>query len=93
MKREWNDHSGRQTVWLSHDANDFDVFADQMTSRFGAPTDQLDGLDQRYWDFSVERVTIVLHGDTMAGVSIHVEDGSQDDLLRAIAGSLLKAKS
>lgn len=93
MKKEWKDHSGRLTVWLSDDADDFDAFAHQMTSQFGGPTKRLDGLDQRYWDFSVIRVTIVLHGDTMAGVSIHVEDGSQDELVRSIADALLKAKS
>ena len=93
MKNERKDHSGRLTARLSDDADDFDAFAHQMTLRFGAPTERLDGLDQRYWDFSVNRGAIVLHGDTIAGVSIHVEDGSQDDLLRSIAGSLLKAKS
>ena len=92
MRKEWKDFSGRLTVWLSDDANDFDAFAHKMTSRFGAPTERLDGLDQRYWDFSLNHASLVLNGDTMVGLSIHVDDGSQDDLLRSIAGSLLKAK-
>jgi hypothetical protein len=93
MKKEWKDHSGRPVVWLSDDANEFDGFASQMTSRFGAPTERLDGLDQRYWDFSVGQVTMVLHGDAMAGISLHVEDGTQDEQLRSIGGWLLKTKT
>jgi len=90
---EWKDHSGLLTVWLSDDVNDFDAFAHKMTSWFGAPTARLDAHDQRYWDFSLNQTSIVLHGDTMVGLTIHVEDGSQDDLLRSIARGLLTAKT
>ncbi len=93
MTKEWKDQSGRLTIWLSDDADDFNVFAHEMTSRFGAPTERLDGLDQRYWNFSVDGGTVVLHGDALAGVSIHTEDGPLDDLLHSIASSLLQAKS
>jgi hypothetical protein len=90
--REWKDHSGRLTVWLSDDGDDFGPFAHQMISRFGQPTVRLDGLDQRYWDFAVPGATVVLHSDTMAGISIHVEDGTHDNDLRSIGEWLTKER-
>jgi hypothetical protein len=90
MMKEWKDFSGRLSVWLSDDCNDFGAFARLMTSRFGQPAKRLDGLDQHYWDFTVAGVTVVLHSDTFAGVSIHVEDGTRDDQLRSISESLMK---
>ena len=42
--------------------------------------------------FSVIPVTIVLNGDTMAGVSIHVKMDHRIDLRHSVPGSLLKAK-
>ena len=90
--KEWKDHSGRLTVWLSDDGDDFGLFARQIISRFGQPTERLDGLDQRYWDFAVAGATVVLHSDAMAGVSIHVEDGTHDNDLRAIGDWLMKER-
>jgi hypothetical protein len=50
--------------------------------------EQLDGLDQRYWDYDVDGSRVVLHSDPMAGISLHVEDGSRDDLLRGIVARI-----
>ncbi|MBX7102430.1 MAG: hypothetical protein K1X57_00010 [Gemmataceae bacterium] len=49
---------------------------------------RLDGIDQRYWDFEVDGATVVLHSDVFAGISLHIEDGSRDDLLRRVAASI-----
>ena len=88
--KEWKDFSGRLTVWLSDNGNDFEVFARQMISHFGQPAERVDSLDQRYWDFYANGLTFVLHADTFSGVSIHVEDGTHDEELRAIGEWLMK---
>jgi len=76
--REYRDFSNRQSFDLSDDHRDFSIFAERMVSLLGSPTDKLSGLDQNYWDFNVNGVTVVLHSDTMAGVSIHIEDGTHE---------------
>lgn len=86
----YRDASGRLFFYLSDDEASFTRFADRMTTLHGSPTEKLDGLEQRYWDFSVNEVTVVLHSDVMAGVAILVEDGSHDDLLRAIVKELTR---
>jgi len=94
--KEYKDASSRLSVVLSDlDSNIlFRKFADRLTTEFNAKIlEKLDGLDQRYWDFDVNGTIVVLHSDAMAGISIYVEDGSNDDLLRKIAENLLKLKS
>ena len=88
--REYRDFSNRLSFDLSDDHGDFSIFAERMVSLHGSPTDNLSGLDQNYWDFNVGGVTLVLHSDTMAGVSIYVEDGTHEALLRTIAKKLLE---
>jgi hypothetical protein len=94
--KEYKDASNRLSIELS-DSNSnilFRKFADRLTTEFNAKiSEKLDGLDQRYWDFDVNGTIVVLHSDGMAGISIHVEDGSNDNLVREIAKTLLKLKS
>lgn len=87
--KEYRDSSGRLSIELSGNCGEFDSFAKRMISRFGDPIERLDGLDQRYWDFRVDGVTLVIHADTFAGVSIYVEDGTRDEMLRSIAETLM----
>ena len=54
----------------------------------GKRIQRLDGLDQSYWDYDIEGTRIVLHSDVFAGISLHVEDGSRDDLLRRVAAQI-----
>lgn len=93
--KEYRGASNRLSIDLSDLDSDilFRKFADRLTTEFDAKiTDKLDGLDQRYWDFDVGGTILVLHSDAMAGISIHVEDGSDDNLLRKIAETLMKLK-
>jgi hypothetical protein len=86
------DASNRLYFVLSHEEADFGVFAKRMISLHGKPIQRLDDPlgDQRYWDFGVGGTTVVLHSDVMAGVSIHVEDGTHEELLREIVQELTK---
>ena len=61
-----------------------------MASEFNARIiEKVDGIDQRYWDFELDRAIIVLHSDPYAGISIHIENGTKDSLLRKVASTLL----
>jgi len=89
---EYRDKSGRLSIELSDDDRQFGMFAKRLEKFGGRPKEKLDGLDQRYWDFEVNGVIVVLHSDPMVGVSIHVEDGSHDGLLRSVAAACLGEK-
>lgn len=92
--REYHDASGRLSITLADDDREFSVFASRLEDRSKAKcVHKLDGLDQRYWDFDVGGTTVVLHSDVFAGVSVHVEDGTNDDLLRRIAAIIIDAQS
>ena len=82
------DCSDRLSFILSSDSEAFHGFAERMISLYGAAVSELDGLDQRYRDFDVHGVIVVLHSDVMVGVSIQVENGTDEELLRAIAWKL-----
>jgi len=86
--REYRDASDRLCIGLSDRDEDLEAFASRMTSLHGSPVEKVDGVDQHYWDFDVNGITLVLHSDTMAGVSIHVKDGTHEDLLQEIAKEL-----
>ena len=83
---EWRDVSGCLCIHLDEDPNNFRLYATRLEEKYKAVLIQnLDGLDQRYWDFRVGDTTIVLHSDTFAGVSISCKDNSKEDLLRHLA--------
>ncbi len=86
--KEYFDASNRLTFDLSGQGRNFKSFSDQMIFLYGPPVQKLNGLDQYYWDFDVNGVIVVLHWDSMAGMSIHVEDGMDDELLRTIVAQL-----
>jgi hypothetical protein len=84
--KEYRDASGRLTIDLTDNDQQFNMFVSRLEKNCKARlTQKLDGLEQRYWDFEIDDVTFVLHSDPMMGVSIHVEDGSNEDLLRFVA--------
>lgn len=81
------DESGRLSIELaSLDSDDlFQCFANRIVKEFDATIiNKLNGLDQKYWDFNISSTTIVLHSDTFMGISIYVENGSSETLLRKI---------
>ncbi len=91
--KEYFDSSKRLSIELASSSSDdlFHHFASCLSKLFGAQiSNQFDGVDQRYWDFKILETTVVLHSDTFIGISIHVEDGTNEDLLRKIAKEILK---
>jgi hypothetical protein len=87
--KEYRDASGRFSIDLGDDGPMFRVYASRLEDRCGGKRVQrLDGLDQSYWDYDVGGTTVVLHSDVFAGISLHVEDGSRDDLLRRVAATI-----
>ena len=89
--KEHRDSSNRLTIELSGDDGQFNLYASRLKSTHRAKlTNKLDGLDQRYWDFKIKGKTVVLHSDNYMGVSVHIEDGTNDDLLRSIAEEITK---
>ena len=87
--REYRDASGRLSIGLGGDASMFRAYASRLEDCCGGKRVQrLDALDRSYWDYNVEGTTIVLHSDVFAGISLHVEDGSRDDLLRRVAAQI-----
>lgn len=84
--KEHRDASGRLNIALTADDRMFSTYASRLDRVAGVTRlRQLDGLDQRYWDYDVGGTTVVLHADVFAGISLHIEDGSREDLLRKIA--------
>ncbi len=91
--KEYLDASKRLTIELASECSDdlFHHFASCLSRQFGAKiSNQLDGLDQRYWDFNISGTTFVLHSDTFMGISLQVEGSTNEDLLRKIAKEILK---
>ncbi len=89
--KEYKDASNRLSIELAATDSDilFQKFAQALSSEFnGQLAEKLDGLDQRYWDFDINGTTIVLHSDVFTGISVHVQDGSNDKLLRQIGKRL-----
>ena len=87
--KEHHDASGRLSISLGDDGSMFQLYASRLEEICkGRRIQQLDAPDQRYWDYDVDGTKIVLHSDVFAGISLHVEDGSRDDLLRRIAAQI-----
>ena len=91
--REYRDASGRLSFDLSPRDSWylFRKYSNLIKKEYkGKLTNKLKDVDQNWWDFDINGTIVVLHSDAMAGISIHVEDGSNDKLLRNIAETLMK---
>ncbi len=89
--KEQRDARGRLTIDLSDEGSTFEVYASRLEAHCGArQVRRLDSPDQRYWDYDIENTTVVLHFDEFAGITLHVENGSCDSLLRRIAKNIGK---
>ena len=52
----------------------FRLIADELAKAFNAQwKTQLDGFDQRYWDFEYKGISLTLHLEHFLGISIFVE--------------------
>ncbi len=54
---------------------------------------KINGLDQWYWDFQLEGVTIVLYLEHYLGICVYVEDGTHEELLRSTVQALIDEKA
>jgi hypothetical protein len=87
--KEHRDASDRLSIDLGGDQSMFRVYTYRLEDCCGAKqVQQLDGLDQSYWHYDFEGTTIVLHWDAFAGICLHIDDGSRDDLLRRVAATI-----
>jgi hypothetical protein len=89
--KEYIDASGRLSIDLDNDDRRFMLYASRLKDKIKARLIQkLESPDQRYWDYDFDGVTVVLHCDVFAGISLHVKDGSHDEILRDLADQLSK---
>ena len=91
--REYKDSSGRLTFEVSKSDSWFlfRKYAKRLEKQYNAKIiEKLDGFDQKYWNFEIKSTVVVLHSDSMVGISIHIEDGSNEELLREIVESIQK---
>ena len=51
----------------------------------------LEGPGESWWDYKAGGNIVVLHWNDLAGISLHIEDGNADDLLRHLAQVCLEA--
>ena len=57
----------------------FELIANQLAEIFNVKwKNKLDGLDQRYWDFEFEGITLTLHLEHFLGISIYIEKSGVD---------------
>jgi hypothetical protein len=90
--REGRDSSGRLSIGLGDDGPLFLIFASRLEEISKAKClRQLNGLDQKYWDYEIDGTTVVLHSDVFAGISLNVGDRSKDNLLRRIAAEITES--
>lgn len=92
--REYRDASGRLSFDLAEAGPMFRVYGSRLEKLCNAKCiEQLDGPDQRYWDYDIDGTRVVLHSDPFAGISVHIEDGSRDDLLRQLVAQITERDS
>jgi hypothetical protein len=59
--------------------------ADAILSKFkGKLVEQLDGLDERYWDIEIGKKIITLHLQHYLGIMLFPEDKAGNDLIREV---------
>lgn len=90
--KEYKDASNRLSIDLGNQDQHIlvEIYAKRLVEEFGAViTQKTGGLDQLYWDFDLSGTKFVLHYDNFMGISIFVENGTNDDLLRKVAAKLL----
>lgn len=67
----------------------FRIYADRLEKITNATCiRQLNGPDQRYWDFEADGTTVALYSDVFDGISLYVENGRSDGFLRRLAAKI-----
>ena len=87
MKVQYSCKDQRCEAAISDDADWllFDGIADAILSKFnGRLVEQLDGLDERYWDIEIGKKIITLHLQHYLGIMLFPEDKAGNDLIREV---------
>ena len=90
--REYRDAAKRLNIELSRRNSRFLFlkYAFMLKIKFKAKLQKKIGNPyERWWDFSIDDTIVVLHSESMAGISIHLRNVSNDELLREIGRNLL----
>jgi hypothetical protein len=73
---------GKIELWLSDDPKQFRRLAAFVKSKLGGHwAEQVDGLDQSYWDLEVQGKKITVHREHYLGVSVFSDDERSQHLL------------
>lgn len=92
--KEYNDYSDRLNIDLPSSDDqyaDLEYYERKINSEFKVKTiNKLDGLDSFYWDFDFGVNTLVLHMQHYMGLSIHMKEKQNNQLLRKIATTIIK---
>ena len=87
MKVQYSWKDQRYEAAISEDADWllFDGIACAILTRFnGELVEQLDGLDERYWDIKIGKKIITLHLQHYLGIMLFPEDKTGNDLIRDV---------
>lgn len=90
--KEYRDYSGRLIIELTkiYKYSEFLNYSENLLKLLSAELKKkLEGLDQNYYEYQVGDKVLVLHSDTFMGISIHFEEGSDDNELRSIGQRLI----
>ena len=74
--------TGRIELHLTDDPDQFRNIAEMVRVILaGRWTEQIDGLDQSYWDLDVQGTLITVHREHYLGVSVFCDDGAPQRLV------------
>jgi hypothetical protein len=74
--------TGKIELHLSDDPDQFRNIAEMVRETLaGRWTEQIDGLDQSYWDLYVQGTLITVHREHYLGVCVFCDDGSPQRLV------------
>lgn len=89
--KENRDSANRLNIELCGKCDQINCFAVRLEAKYKTqPIKTLNGLDQQYRDYRIKGKAVVLHSENSMGISIYIEDGSNEELLRSIAQTILK---
>ncbi|MEY8847380.1 DUF3630 family protein [Psychroserpens sp. XS_ASV72] len=69
-------------ITKSPDSKIFSQVADFIIEKLnGKITEQVDGIEQKYWDFKIDKILITLHSEHYLGISVYGQESEQVEYL------------
>jgi hypothetical protein len=93
MNVKYSHEDGRRQANLSDDADWllFNGIADAILKKFkGQLVERIDGLDERYWDIEIGKMTVTLHLQHYIGIMLFPKDAEANCLIEEIGNYLEK---